>query len=638
MKKVVNKKIIYFVVIFLFLIFVAGINVIAKEKNIQLKSCTLSEEYLKWDSLSDEEKEKVIAPPMCDVDADKIDSENAGIMLLAEEEVLPSYFNGSEKDYVAKVKNQQDTGSCWAFSTTTALEYYGSKILNLNNEYSTRHIVYSTTREFTDGVYDYGFNKTAGSGGNFFMSSSYLINNLGPVLEDEMPFENNEDTISINSISGKSVQYDVNDVILNYDSNYGTACTQSEVSEIKNYVYNYGSVVISTYITSSILYYNSSNAAYYYNGSYSSNHAVAIVGWDDNYSKDNFSIYNKPSSDGAWIVQNSYGESFGKNGYYYISYEDVRVCDIYMVIKDADTDVEDNAYVYDTLGFNAFFGFSTDGSDSTSSYAMNVFEKNNASKEVLKEVTFGASGIGTYEIYYIEGDGSKKSVSNMQFIGSGIMDGMGYITYKLIEPVIIDSDVSQFSIVVYYEMVDSTAPLALSSSGSTFYQYITSESGRSFISDTGNTWYDLVDLSDDVLIPTIKAFTDDYVTGKVSSDTYTVDEENLIIYVQPNTDVDSFLINVDVVDDTYSIDKYSEYSGKVYTGFVFEGYTVVVFGDVNGDGFAKMNDVMMISKYIVDGVGLDSYYKLAADVNLDSAIKMNDVMKICSYIVEGGTL
>lgn len=226
----------------------------------------------------------------------------------------------------------------------------------------------------------------------------------------------------------------------------------------------------------------------------------------------------------------------------------------------------------------------------------------------------------------------------MKLIGSEVMDGMGYVTHKLDEDIVIDSDVSKFSIVVYYEMVDSTAPLALSSSESIFYQYITNESGRSFVSDTGSTWYDLTDLSDDVLIPTRKAFTDDYVTGRVSSDTYAIDEDKLIIYVQPNTDVDSFLINVDVSDVTYSIDNYSEYSGKVYTDFIFEGYTVVVLGDVNGDGAAKMNDVMVISKYIVDGVGLEGYYKLAADVNLDSAIKMNDVMKICNYIVEGGTL
>lgn len=35
------------------------------------------------------------------------------------------------------------------------------------------------------------------------------------------------------------------------------------------------------------------------------NHCVTIVGWDDNYPRDNFA--NRPSGDGAWLIANSYG-------------------------------------------------------------------------------------------------------------------------------------------------------------------------------------------------------------------------------------------------------------------------------------------------------------------------------------------
>lgn len=55
------------------------------------------------------------------------------------------------------------------------------------------------------------------------------------------------------------------------------------------------------------------------------NHDVAIVGWDDNYSRENFTDKTMPSSDGAWIAQNSWGETWGENGIFYISYEDVYV-------------------------------------------------------------------------------------------------------------------------------------------------------------------------------------------------------------------------------------------------------------------------------------------------------------------------
>lgn len=44
------------------------------------------------------------------------------------------------------------------------------------------------------------------------------------------------------------------------------------------------------------------------------------VGWDDNYSKDNF--IKKPTQDGAWLVKNSWGTNNVENGFYWISYED----------------------------------------------------------------------------------------------------------------------------------------------------------------------------------------------------------------------------------------------------------------------------------------------------------------------------
>ena len=46
--------------------------------------------------------------------------------------------------------------------------------------------------------------------------------------------------------------------------------------------------------------------------------AVVIVGWDDEFSKDNFSDSHKPTSNGAFIVQ-SYNESL------YVSYEDIYI-------------------------------------------------------------------------------------------------------------------------------------------------------------------------------------------------------------------------------------------------------------------------------------------------------------------------
>lgn len=53
-----------------------------------------------------------------------------------------------------------------------------------------------------------------------------------------------------------------------------------------------------------------------------SNHEVLIVGYDDNYSKDNFVEKHKPPFDGAWIIKNSWGEGVYNDGYFYLSYYD----------------------------------------------------------------------------------------------------------------------------------------------------------------------------------------------------------------------------------------------------------------------------------------------------------------------------
>lgn len=56
------------------------------------------------------------------------------------------------------------------------------------------------------------------------------------------------------------------------------------------------------------------------------NHAVTIVGWDDDFSKENFIEGHQPEKDGAWIVKNSWGKFWGSDGYFYLSYFDKNIC------------------------------------------------------------------------------------------------------------------------------------------------------------------------------------------------------------------------------------------------------------------------------------------------------------------------
>lgn len=80
------------------------------------------------------------------------------------------------------------------------------------------------------------------------------------------------------------------------------------------------------------------------------NHAVLIVGYDDNYSKDNFDV--KPSKNGAFIAKNSWGANWGDEGYFYISYEEPSLYADTLAVFKPEVQDWDNVQKHEVSGSN----------------------------------------------------------------------------------------------------------------------------------------------------------------------------------------------------------------------------------------------------------------------------------------------
>ena len=246
-------------------------------------------------------------------------------------EVLPPSFDAREEKpklnpnfKLPPIRNQHSTGTCWAHGTLACVESY----LGRDNNFSEGHMAYNINNDIN-----------LGTGGNANYACQYFSNLVGPITEknyDGYDGELNDNFTQPGSIPRqwfKPGRYDFMGDVNNklHESYVGDMIAIStKTDEIKKYVYNYGIVAASYYVPSE----SGLNADDYYDGNQNSpslngyrytdntqpNHMIAIVGWDDNKK-----ITTKSGSYvGAYLVRNSWGENWGNNGYFWMSYDTLK--------------------------------------------------------------------------------------------------------------------------------------------------------------------------------------------------------------------------------------------------------------------------------------------------------------------------
>ena len=212
------------------------------------------------------------------------------------------------------VRNQGSENSCWAFTTLACLETNlalknkragkETKVYDFSEQYMVSSSFYNN---YLNGLTNNrGLNFKPYEGGNFETRAiGNITNGYGVVNEEDYPYLNTEAPVDLNGLKNKKMVADVLDTIT-FSNPKNNDERISLVKKIKEHIVENGGVYTAIKAPDiGNFKFNPFNGALYHNNEEYPNHAVTIIGWDDNYSKDNF--VSKPERDGAWIVKNSYG-------------------------------------------------------------------------------------------------------------------------------------------------------------------------------------------------------------------------------------------------------------------------------------------------------------------------------------------
>lgn len=383
---------------------------------------------------------------------------------------LPSSYDYRKEGRAPQIGNQGSLGTCWAFASLTALE--STLLPDVRETFSVDHMTMHNN-----------FLLSQDDGGEYTMSMAYLLAWQGPVLESQDPYG---DGISPD---GLAPCVHVQEIQLLPARDY---------KAIKAAVYTVGGVQSSLYTSmrdyqSESVYYNRDTNSYCYMGEKKPNHDSVIVGWDDNYPKENFNM--ELEGDGAFICTNSWGEEFGDQGYFYVSYYDSNIGVNNIVYTGVEgTDNYDHLYQSDLCGWVGQIGYGKEEAWFANTYRA-------SGKESLKAVGFYATGGQTQYEVYVAGNlpeksenGGREAATAMEralnsrvAVAKGELANSGFYTIPLEEKIELD-DGEKFAIIVKIITPDSVHPVAIEYDAGDGIAKVDLSDGEGYLSHNGSVW------------------------------------------------------------------------------------------------------------------------------------------------------
>ena len=408
--------------------------------------------------------------------------------------VIPTSYSSKDLGYTTEVKNQYNTSCSWAYAATSMMETFLKKNNMYEGALSPLHMAYAQSSDSDAGwVARRGF---LTSGGDSTMAIGFCTSPIGfreSYLEDL-------EVMDISKEITPELEVRYREIAKQFDENSEKKFVVDSIAfldpedtdAIKNAIIKYGSASVTFKL--SYDNFNENRDAYYASeqpGEDSSFlHSVLVIGWDDEFSRDNFA--QKPENNGAWLCQNSWGADAGNEGCFYVSYDDVSFLDSGERIWAIDH-VEKDEYTDNFCTLNENCGVMSDYTVFNNLRIVDFCNKYTFKKyEALEKVFFETPSVGAeYTIFLIPAlDNGTPSKDNWTEIGRGRVLHAGYTSAD-----VKDVDVSEKTCFIGIRLANSIAniKMGMTTDVDNYFIHKNSQEKTSFTRKTDQDFYELSD-------------------------------------------------------------------------------------------------------------------------------------------------